>query len=74
MLLHMGCLIDRLKKKRGSNVNFTISETKKKYSLEIEKVRTALYPIATYYDISFSEGDIVTIVEIIMNTRRRNEQ
>lgn len=74
MLIHMGCLIDRLKKKRGSNVNFTISETKKKYSLEIEKVRTALYPIATYYDISFSEGDIVTIVEIIMNTRRRNEQ
>lgn len=73
MLIHMGCLIDRLKKKRGSNISFTITETKKKFSQEIEEVRYALVSIENYYEISFSEGDIVTIVEIIMNTRRRNE-
>lgn len=74
MLIHMGCLIDRLKKNRGSNVNFTISETKKRFSKEIEEVRKAVQPIENYYDITFSEGDIATIVEIITNTRRKNEQ
>lgn len=73
MLIHMGCLIDRLKKKRGSNISFTIGETKKRFSREIEEVRYILVSLENYYEISFSEGDVVTIVETIMNTRRRNE-
>lgn len=74
MLIHMGCLIDRLKKKRGSNISFTVVETKKKYSRQIEAVRKSLQEIELFYDITFSEGDITTIVEIMMNTKRRNEQ
>ena len=71
MLIHMGCLIDRLKKKRGSSVNFTISETKKDYPKEMKAVQEALHPIEEYYDITFSEGDIATIVDIIINARKR---
>mgnify|MGYP003315645570 CR=1 FL=1 len=70
----MGCLIDNLKKNRGSNVSFTLNETKKKFYKQIDDVKKAVVPIETYYQITFSEGDIATIVEIVMNTRRRNEQ
>lgn len=66
-LIHMGCLIDRLVKKQGSAANFKEQEIQKSYPKEIENVRTLISPIEDYYAVSFSLGDIATVVDIFMN-------
>ncbi len=71
LLIHMGCLIDRLYKKQSSAVNFNMDHIKKEYMIEFDKVNVALETLEEAFDITFSEGDKATIVEIIINYRKR---
>lgn len=65
-LIHMGCLIDRLKNKRSSVANFKINEIRNKFPDELKQVRIAMKKIEQYFDISFSEGDAVRVVDIFI--------
>ncbi|MCD8027558.1 MAG: PRD domain-containing protein [Erysipelotrichaceae bacterium] len=71
LLIHMGCLIDRLYKKQSSAINFNMDHIKNEYMIEFEKVNVALGILEEAFDITFSEGDKATIVEIIINYRKR---
>ena len=70
LLIHMGCLIDRLQKKYASSVNFNINTIKEKYSKEYGLVSQSLYPLEEGYDVKLSDGDKATIIEIIMNSKK----
>ena len=70
LLIHMGCLIDRLQKKYASSVNFNINTIKEKYSKEYRLVSQSLYPLEEGYDVKLSDGDKATIIEIIMNSKK----
>ena len=70
LLIHMGCLIDRLQKKYASSVNFNINTIKEKYSKEYGLVSQSLYPLEEGYNVKLSDGDKVTIIEIIMNSKK----
>lgn len=70
LLIHMGCLIDRLQKKYASSVNFNINAIKEKYSKEYGLVSQSLYPLEEGYDVKLSDGDKATIIEIIMNSKK----
>ncbi|MCD7892524.1 MAG: PRD domain-containing protein [Erysipelotrichaceae bacterium] len=71
LIIHMGCLIDRLYKKQSSAVNFNMDHIKKDYLNEFKSVNEALLPLEEAFDITFSESDKATIVEIIINYRKR---
>ena len=70
LLIHMGCLIDRLQKKYASSVNFNINTIKEKYSKEYGLVSQSLYPLEEGYNVKLSDGDKATIIEIIMNSKK----
>ena len=70
LLIHMGCLIDRLQKKYASSVNFNINTIKEKYSKEYGLVSQSLYPLEEGYDVKLSDGDKATIIEIIINSKK----
>lgn len=70
LLIHMGCLIDRLQKKYASSVNFNINTIKEKYSKEYELVSQSLYPLEEGYNVKLSDGDKATIIEIIINSKK----
>lgn len=65
-LIHMGCLIDRLKNNKSSVANFKINEIRNKYPNELKEVRHAMKNIEHYFNISFSEGDAVRVVDIFI--------
>ncbi len=71
LLIHMGCLIDRLYKKQSSAVNFNIDHIKTEYMIEFDKVNVALKDLEKVFDIELSESDKATIVEIVINYRKR---
>ncbi|MCD7839644.1 MAG: PRD domain-containing protein, partial [Erysipelotrichaceae bacterium] len=71
LLIHMGCLIDRLYKKQSSAVNFNLDHMKNDYEDEFNQVSVALEVLEDAFDIVFSESDKATIVEIIINYRKR---
>ena len=70
LLIHMGCLIDRLQKKYASSVNFNINTIKEKYSKEYGLVSQSLYPLEEGYNVKLSDGDKATIIEIIINSKK----
>ena len=70
LLIHMGCLIDRLQKKYASSVNFNINTIKEKYSKEYGLVSQSLYPLEEGYNVKLSDGDKATIIEIIINPKK----
>ena len=70
LLIHMGCLIDRLQKKYASSVNFNMNTIKEKYSKEYGLVSQSLYPLEEGYNVKLSDGDKATIIEIIINSKK----
>ena len=70
LIIHMGCLIDRLQKKYASSVNFNINTIKERYSKEYGLVSQSLYPLEEGYNVKLSDGDKATIIEIIINSKK----
>ena len=64
----MGCLIDRLTKKQASAVNFNLDSIRTKYHDEFTMVSEASKKLES----TFSDSDKATIIEIIINNKRRN--
>lgn len=72
MLIHMGCLIDRLTKKQASAVNFNLDSIRTKYHDEFTMVSEASKKLESTFNVTFSDSDKATIIEIIINNKRRN--
>lgn len=72
LMIHMGCLIDRLCKHQGSPINFNDEAVKTHYPDYFQKVSDALRPLEEAYQVSFSDGDRAKIVEIILNARKEH--
>lgn len=72
MLIHMGCLIDRLTKKQASSVNFNLDSIRTKYHDEFTMVSEASKKLESTFNVTFSDSDKATIIEIIINNKRRN--
>lgn len=66
LLIHMTSLIDRLTKKQGPVVYFNVAEIIEKYPGQVEKIKQALLPIESYFNISIGDGDAATIARIIL--------
>lgn len=68
----MGCLIDRLTKKQASAVNFNLDSIRTKYHDEFTMVSEASKKLESTFNFTFSDSDKATIIEIIINNKRRN--
>ena len=66
LLIHMAGLIDRMLKREGPLVHFNISHIFIDYPDEVHIIRKSILNLETHFNITISDGDIATIVKIIL--------
>ncbi|MDD8049168.1 MAG: PRD domain-containing protein [Thomasclavelia sp.] len=64
--IHIGCLIDGLLKKQTPTVNFNATSIINNYPEYMSKVKKTIRPLEQYYDIEISDGDIATLISIML--------